>query len=336
MPVETDIVIIGGGAAGLTAAIAAQNAGLTSVVLERQAAIGDSAGESMHPGIAPIVGQLGLLPDFERAATGRFPGILVRDGCRGERFEPFGEAGGAPWLGYHTPRRRLARLLCRRARELGSTIAFGCKVTDMDVAGKATVVVTAGSQTVRAKWLLDASGPAGFAVRRDRTGYRRASPPGTVAYSYDRQPRFQDRQNRPGLPASCTPVLQIEPWGWTWTAPLGNGVTASVALYRNARAKAEHKSGPPGRVRYADGTWVVANRPSQRGVFRIGDAALRFDPSSGKGVLRAMMTAMMAVHLVGAIGQRSVTGPDAVAFYNGWIHRWFRHDAEALSRALPV
>ncbi|MGI9508236.1 MAG: NAD(P)/FAD-dependent oxidoreductase [Geminicoccaceae bacterium] len=323
---EIDIAIIGGGIAGLTAAIAAQNAGMRSLVLERKESLRDSAGESMHPGLAPLADQLGLLTDIESAATGRFAGILIRHGSQYEHFEPFGETDGEPWLGYHLPRYRLARLLYARACKLGSVVEFGNKVMKLDGAAAAKSVVTTASDAVRARWVLDATGPFGFSVRRDRTGYHRATPPRTVAYSYEGQ-ECSDRQ------ASCTPILQIEPWGWEWKAPLGNGVTARVALYGSAQANAERKPGHVGNVRYADGTWTVAEQPSHRGVFRIGDAALRFDPSSGKGVLRAMMTAMMAVHLICKIRQRSVTKFDAVSYYNRWIHRWFNHDVAVLSRS---
>jgi len=323
MMIETELLIIGGGTAGLTAAIAAQKAGIQSLVMERCDTAGDCAGESMHPGLAPIAGQLDLLEGLEEEATGRFPGILIRDRDRRNQFAPFGTTDGKPWLGYHIPRKRLARLLVNRARELGATVHDGCKVTGMAPAGKTHVSVTAGGSEFRAKWVFDATGSNGFTARRDRTGFHRASPVRKVAYHYE-----PDRET--GTGPSCTPTLTLKPWGWRWKAPLGNGVTACVNLFEDTHAKAAHHTAHLDNVKYADGSWVVARQPSQDRVYRIGDAALRFDPSSGKGVLRAMMTPMMAVHLLSNLGTGGLTEKDASHHYNIWIRRWFRYEVNML------
>lgn len=327
MALETDIAVIGGGPAGLTAAIVGRMAGMRLVVLERRQTLVVSAGESMHPGLAPLIGQLGLLKEFEQSSTGRFPGILIRKGSQPEYFEPFGETDGVQWLGYHVPRYDLARLLYNRASALDCEFKFGHKASGFgSVTAGRNISVESPSQTVRAKWVLDATGSCGFSVRRDKTGYHRATPPRITAYSYHKEKLPNDWR-------ACTPVLQIEPWGWEWKAPLGNGKVSCVSVYNDASAKLEQRHRHIGKIRYADGTWVVAKEPSCKRVFRIGDAALRFDPSSGKGVLRSMMTAMMAVHLISKVRQESVAESDATSYYNAWIHRWFRYDAEMLSRS---
>lgn len=326
---DADIVIIGGGVAGLSAAIAAQGAGLRSVLIERNSTPTETAGETMHPGIAPIVGKLGILGAFEDASTGRFPGIKIRSEKGDERFEAFGDTCGEPWLGYHIPRQHLAKLLHVRAEESGCHLAFGRKATRIGSDKQDRMVVASDAGPITTHWILDATGTFGFSVRRDGTGHHRASGKRVVAYSYRREePRDSD--------ASCIPTLQFESWGWTWEAPLGNGVTACVDLYVDGQAIEDRRSCHSGKLRYADGHWVVARKPSYQRVFRIGDAAMRLDPSSGKGVLRAMMTAIMTIHLVTGMRRNILPLATANSCYNNWVRRWFSHDAKVLSQSASI
>ena len=318
-------MIIGGGTAGLAAAIAAQQAGLESVVLERDLSVPARAGETVHPGIAPILQQLGVLYAIEREATGRFAGIYVSSGDEPPRFESFGTSANATWLGYHIARDRMGECLLDRAVVLGSRVCFGCKASKLHNSPYRRLAVETPDGSVHSDWVLDATGPHGFSARRDRSGYHRASKQRTVSYSYGKSDRYD-------AVYGCAPLMRQEPWGWIWTTSLGDGRIAKVTMTAEAGQQRYIHKHHFSDVRHADGTWVVSNRPSGEHLFRIGDAALRFDPSAGKGILRAMMTAMMAVHLIRSVTRTAASEVAAAEHYHNWIHKWVNHDCYALLR----
>jgi len=319
---EYDIAIIGGGVAGIAAAIAAQQSGYDSILLERAVSIEPKPGESIHPGLAPVVKRLGVLSEFEKAATGRFSGIFIRHTDGSQRFDQFGGTAETPWLGYHIPKIRLSNVLYRRALKLGCSVKFDTKVKALKFNGEKVILQTS-SGLVKARWVIDSTGFFGFSARQDRTGYQRTHRGRIVRYSYTQQEEGPDYY-------ACTPILQIQDWGWAWEAPLGNGEIAKVTLYNDIQARRDNMRMKLADDRFADGSWLVAQVPYAQKIFRVGDAAMRFDPSSGKGILRAIMTSMMAVHLIESVEYNKISESSAANFYNNWVHSWFRTDADIL------
>jgi flavin-dependent dehydrogenase len=83
-------------------------------------------------------------------------------------------------------------------------------------------------------------------------------------------------------------------------------------------------------VRGADVTWRVVPAAGA-GYFLTGDAAATLDPASSHGVLKAIMTGMMAGQLIVGVLSGQVTEQAAAAKYARWVAEWFRHDVRALS-----
>src|SRR5205814_10635389 len=87
-----DVIVVGAGPAGSAAAIQCATAGLNTLILEREAFPRDRPGETLQPGIQPVLEQLGIrdLP-FPRHA-----GHWVEWGGPA-RFERFGADERGPW-----------------------------------------------------------------------------------------------------------------------------------------------------------------------------------------------------------------------------------------------
>jgi flavin-dependent dehydrogenase len=56
--------------------------------------------------------------------------------------------------------------------------------------------------------------------------------------------------------------------------------------------------GTGARRRGADVTWRIISPAAGPGFFLVGDAVAVLDPASSHGVLKALMTGMMAAHLI--------------------------------------
>ena len=83
----------------------------------------------------------------------------------------------------------------------------------------------------------------------------------------------------------------------------------------------------------ADVTWRIARKTAGEGWFLCGDAAGVLDPSSSHGVLRAVMSGMMAAHLVVAAAAGKILLRDAASCYRKWFADWFLHDARQMATA---
>lgn len=85
-----------------------------------------------------------------------------------------------------------------------------------------------------------------------------------------------------------------------------------------------------GSRRGADINWRVVRRPAGPGFFVAGDAAAVLDPASSHGVLRAIMSGMMAAHLIAQVVCYDASESAAAQRYSDWIRRWFDHDVAGL------
>lgn len=321
-----DIVVVGSGVAGLSAAIAGSLSGLKVLVIERQSGPPDRPGETNHPGIEPLFRQFGILQAAQQAASGRPGGINFHDGHR-LLSQPYGGTASTPWRGYHIAREQLHQILLQRARHLGACIKFNCAAQAVRQLQSGKVLVATGDGEFCCNWLFDATGPSNWLRRVDGAGYHNGSQQLTVCYGY------KDTVDTVQNGSLVWPRLVLLPWGWRWDAPLGNGRTAWVKLFASRKFLRQYK---PANCKSADATWRVSRLPAQNSMFRIGDAALRLDPSSGKGVLRAMMSAIMAVHLVRSVKDKKVDRGTAESQYSRWITKWFDSDTSELRQLLKA
>jgi flavin-dependent dehydrogenase len=146
LPTHTDVFVVGGGPAGLAAAIAARRCGLSVTVADRaQGPIDKACGEGLMPDGVAALRQIGVELDRE-------------DGLpfRGIRFIDDGLAAEAPFSGSYgvgIRRTRLHRILQGHAESAGAVICWRSRVVAVDSAG-----VTVDGQTVRCRWVIGADG----------------------------------------------------------------------------------------------------------------------------------------------------------------------------------
>ena len=172
-PESTDVFVVGGGPAGLAAAIAARQKGFSVIVADGSAPFIDkSCGEGMMPETLAVLESLGV--KFARGAGQSFRGIsFIQNGSQVSGDFPRGQG-----IGLRRP--LLHERLVARAEECGVQFLWKTPITAI-ISGAGTGSVQLPERTVCAKWIVGADGQ-GSRVRRwiglessTRVGQRYAS-----------------------------------------------------------------------------------------------------------------------------------------------------------------
>ena len=349
---HADILIIGAGPAGCAAAIHARQAGLSVMMIEARADACRAPGETLHPGVEPILKKLGVWHNVIAAGFHRHRGVWRESG--GLRvFEPYGSNEGSDagsdsesdsgpgsgtgsdsgpdsgsqqaWLGFQADRRILHGILQRAAEQAGAVLrrdaAPGGVIREDGCRGGVGGVVCKGAE-IRTRWVFDATGRRAWLARMLALRAERPGPPLRVRFGWkngedpclEGQPLFRQQLN-----------------GWAWQAPLGDGSTAWAVLDHASARTAQPGWGEHGGGggRGVDMTWRLHAPCAGPGYFLLGDAAALLDPASSNGVLRALMSGMLAADLAAQVR----CGRDehaATQAYSSWISGLFHHQAARL------
>jgi flavin-dependent dehydrogenase len=325
---DTDVIIAGGGPAGAATAIACVQRGLRVRLFERAAFSGHRPGETLHPGIEPLLRQLGLAERFQATVGARHCGIWLSWGGR-KQFQPYRADQDGAWHGFQVSRTTFDQLLLDYAHEQGVEVHQPCAVDRMQLAQENEVLVLTGAGPLSARIIVDATGRASWLSRRLGIARGARSPRLIARYGY--------------AAGHCSrldeaPELVGDSKGWVWTAMVQPG------LYHWTRVAADGSRPRPGWVpvnlrgltrvgpsRGADVTWRMAARPAHPAWFIVGDAACLLDPLSSKGVLRAMMSGIAAGHLIANVLDGRIAAAAAASLYRHWLSEWFAQEATRLA-----
>lgn len=326
---DSDIIVIGGGPAGSAAAITAAAAGLRVRLLERRAVMEEHPGETLHPGVESVLEQLGVAGRLPAVTGSRHPGIRIRWGDS-ERFEAYGSDLKGPWSGFQVSRAGFDTMLLDRARELGVTRHHSCTVQSLLQAGGRTIGVRTSAGDMTATQVIDATGRTPFPGAGPGTGRTAYSPVLIARYGYG-------TGSLPELDAA--PILKGDATGWLWTAMVRPGLYqwTQVALdgskrHRDWRPTEFGGLVPRGHPRAADVTWRLSRHIASAGWFQVGDAAAVLDPTSANGVLRALLSGLIAAKLACSVISGAACESEAGALYVSWLTDWFFESARTLSR----
>ena len=322
---SADVLVIGGGPGGSTAAAMLARKGWRVLLLEREFFPRHHVGESLLPASLPVLEELGVLPDVEAA------GFLPKLGATmvwGRHDKPwswyFRETNPNRPHAYQVWRPLFDQLLLDNSRALGVEVHEGHQVVDVlledrRVAGVRYQSAAGQDGTARARFVVDATGQGALLGRR--LGLRRWDPffRNMAVYGYvtgaDRLP----------APDETNIFIEAQPHGWSWTIPLHTGWT-SVGTVMDSRhgqerlskgklqeaflqqvAQAPHTARLLRDATLVSGPQVVrdwsynSERLVGDGYILVGDAACFVDPLFSSGVHLALMSGVLAAAYVSTV-----------------------------------
>lgn len=317
------VIIIGAGPAGCSAAIRVAEAGLSAMIIEARSFPRRRPGETLHPGIEPLFLELGVLQEISEANYERPSGFF----CHDEEITAFipycSEITGSPWHGWLIPRDEMDSHLLKKAEQSGVKLLLHKGHIHTDP-GKITKL-QAGCKNYSCDYLMDASGYNFWLSRQLGLPIKRMSET-LISYYGICKGEFAS--------ATKAPCFYRDKNSWTWIAKLDASNYQWTHLdyvnnrkNKNWRPQILDSLAPEGVTKSRDVTWRISSAPAGRNYFCLGDAAFITDPSSSQGVLKAIMSGLMAAHLVqNVLVKKSMEPNTASAFYNEWIRNWFNYE----------
>ena len=328
MPDLVKILIVGAGPAGTAAAIQLAKSGLDVVILESKRFPRPRPGETLHPGIEPLLRKLGVDEQVNERPFLRFPGINVQNRLEPpsfQPFQPFGSTDDSPWMGYQIPRSDFDQILLDRAVDLGAKLKTLRALKPLLDQDRVVGVLTDDGEFF-ADVVIDAAGGNHWLARYIEVGFDVESSPRVVKYGYFKNHNPLQYQ---------TPLFRYESDGWSWFARVCESEIAWVRLFEDADAVsndfAPDKENAIGPTRGSDVTWRIAKQCAGPGWFAAGDAAFVLDPASSHGVLKAIMSGMMVAHLVAHRNQ--ISEVQAIEHHQSWLREQFYRDVERLQES---
>ena len=323
-PETFDVIVIGGGPSGATAAALLAEKGRSVVVLEKEKFPRYHVGESLMPFCYFTLQRLGVLDEMEKHSFVKKHSVqfVTREGRVSAPFYFFQHLDHPAATTWQVERSVFDEMLLRNAEAKGAEVREETLVRKFLYDGKTvTGVLARGSDgieyTVEAPLTLDCTGRDALYQRKKST--RRRDP---MLNKISIWTLFKGAKRDEGLDEGATTVAYLDGRGWFWNIPLRNNIVSSgiVAerdyLYRDTRDPREiyereiqenswiKEHLEPGE-QFGD-FWMTgeysyrAEHCASDGVLLVGDAFAFLDPVFSSGVFLALKSGEMAADAVDA------------------------------------
>ena len=333
-----DVIIIGGGPSGSTAAITLAHKGLSVLLLEKSRFPRFHIGESMLPYTTRLLEQLGILGAIESQSFVLKWGAEFTGVSGSSKRVDFTDLGpGYIHYTFQVERAHFDDVLLTCAKEAGASVLEEAHVIGPLLERGRVVGVEyeyqGQKQREEAAFVIDASGRAGaianfFKLRKPITRQK-------MVAVFGHFENFSEN-NHPGYPGD----IQVgnHEQGWIWAIPIRGDAISIGAVTRAEFIKTsspeevfERQSGripriqqrlagttPPGKVRTESDYCYYVDKATGAGYFLVGDAGCFVDPIFSGGVYLAMTTGHRAAESIAAILAGEVAAEDGAKSYENF------------------
>ena len=343
IPETTQILVIGGGPAGSTAATLLARSGFDVTLLEAARFPRYHIGESLLPSILQVMDVLGAREKMEQAGFQRKNGAFLMWGRESWPLN-FGELGGNSTYAFQVRRSEFDHFLLQHAASQGAKVFEGVEVRAIEFDGERPVSASwsvkssdngdAGRQgQIRFDYLVDGSGRNGVMANHylnNRTYHKIFQ--NIAVWGY-----YKNTNRLPGSRQGDIAVGSI-PSGWLWGIPLADGTMSVGAVMHRDAIKARSgmalkdilleaiDQSPLIKDLVAPGELVsevksetdysyASTRFCGPGFFMIGDAAAFLDPLLSSGVHLATFSGMLASAGLTSYFAGEVSEDEMLAFF---------------------
>ena len=349
---QVDVIVIGGGPAGSTAATMLSKHGYSVLLLERSEFPRDHVGESLLPASIPVLEELGVMDDVQQA------GFLPKWGATmiwGMDKEPwswyFRETNEQYPHSYQVWRPEFDKILLDNSRRHGVDVREKHRVVnvifqDSKAVGVQFVDSEGDSDTATAGYIVDASGQQNVLgsqlnIKTQDPFFRNLA----VYGYYTGVPRLSE-------PAHNNIFIESYENGWCWNIPLHNGQNSvgvvvdgasnqnsiqkhgAEKFYRRELSKASYMSNllesavlktEPSVIK----DWSYSCSPMVgNGYILAGDAACFIDPLFSSGVHLALMSGVLAATYINTAIKDETLGLASRSVYEDIYTKEYGHFRE--------
>ena len=317
-----DVLVIGGGPAGSTAAALLAERGYQVTLLEKAHHPRFHIGESLLPANLPLLEKLGVADAVKAIGMEKWGAEFVSPWHDHKQSFVFADALDKSMpMAYQVRRSAFDEILLRNARRKNARVAEGCQVKEVHfLPDQAGVVAQAHhddgrTETVTARFVLDASGRDTFLGNHFKAKQRNIKHNSAALYGH-----FTGAQRNPGKDAGNITIFWFA-HGWFWFIPLSDGTTSVGAVVWPYYLKTRNKKPldqflhetialcAPLHQRLQQAQLVspveatgnfsyVCDRTHGGNYLLLGDAYTFIDPVFSSGVMLAMQSAFVGADTV--------------------------------------
>jgi flavin-dependent dehydrogenase len=346
-----DVLVIGGGPAGSTAATLLAEKGHRVVLLERAHHPRFHIGESLLPANIPLFERLGVADEVKAIGMEKWAAEFISPLHAHRQSYEFADAWDKSMpFAYQVPRADFDHILLKNSAAKGAQVIEGCKVVGVDFlpdnqGAKITGRYDDGREAIwQTRFVVDASGRDTFLANRFKSKTRNPKHNSSSVYAH-----FSGAQRLEGKAAGNISIFWFE-HGWFWFIPMRNGITSvgvvtwpyfmktrekrslqqflldaiatcPALAERMQEAKIVSEAEATGNFSYVSDHTYGAN------YLLLGDAFAFIDPIFSSGVLFAMNSAVVGATAVDTYLREPQAAPAALREFD----RQMRHGPKEFS-----